>query len=127
MLALNLPTSIPEACPGDLLYVWDATQVDTLLWSLPDQGADPSEDCEFVDRTLNCVFQGVNVSCLAKEMRRGPCGTLGIIEGLAFFANTRGLKLEQFEIKILKLVKALKKSRVPTQQATGTVFIYALP
>ncbi|KAF9509295.1 hypothetical protein BS47DRAFT_1365344 [Hydnum rufescens UP504] len=101
MLALNLPTSIPEACPGDLLYVWDATQVDTLLWSLPDQGADPSEDC-------------INVSCLAKEMRWGPCGTLGIIEGLAFFANTCGLKLEQFEIKILKLVKALKKSRVPT-------------
>ncbi|KAF9505464.1 hypothetical protein BS47DRAFT_1368047 [Hydnum rufescens UP504] len=25
-LALNLPTSIPEARPGDLLYVWDATQ-----------------------------------------------------------------------------------------------------
>ncbi|KAF9514361.1 hypothetical protein BS47DRAFT_1361742 [Hydnum rufescens UP504] len=110
-LALNLPTSIPEACPGDLLYVWDATQVNTLLWSLPDQGADPSEDCEFIDRTLNRVFQGINVSCLAKEMRQGPCGTLGIIEGLAFFANTRSLKLEQFEIKILKLVKALKKSR----------------
>ncbi|KAF9520808.1 hypothetical protein BS47DRAFT_1357203 [Hydnum rufescens UP504] len=98
MLALNLPTSIPEACPGDLLYVWDATQVNTLLWSLPDQGADPSEDC-------------INVSCLAKEMRWGPCGTLGIVEGLAFFVNTCGLKLEQFEIKILKLVKALKKSR----------------
>ncbi|KAF9503941.1 hypothetical protein BS47DRAFT_1401908 [Hydnum rufescens UP504] len=96
--------------PGDLLYVWDATQVDTLLWSLPDQGADPSEDCEFVDRTLNRVFQGINVSRLAKEMRRGPCGALGIVEGLAFFANTHSLKLEQFEIKILKLVKALKKS-----------------
>ncbi|KAF9506373.1 hypothetical protein BS47DRAFT_1367435 [Hydnum rufescens UP504] len=102
---------IPEARPGDLLYVWDATQVNTLLWSLPDQGADPSEDCEFVDRTLNHVFQGVNVSHLAKEMRWGPCGALGIIEGLAFFANTHSLKLEQFEIKILKLVKALKKSR----------------
>ncbi|KAF9514839.1 hypothetical protein BS47DRAFT_1392104 [Hydnum rufescens UP504] len=116
MLALNLPTSIPEACPGDLLYVWDATQVDTLLWSLPDQGADPSEDCEFVDHTLNHVFQGVNVSRLAKEMRQGPCGTLGIVEGLAFFANTRSLKLEQFEIKILKLVKALKKSSNPESQ-----------
>ncbi|KAF9505278.1 hypothetical protein BS47DRAFT_1368180 [Hydnum rufescens UP504] len=102
---------IPEACPGDLLYVWDATQVDTLLWSLPDQGADPSEDCKFIDCTLNCIFQGISVSHLAKEMRWGPCGALGIIEGLAFFANTRGLKLEQFEIKILKLVKALKKSR----------------
>ncbi|KAF9508606.1 hypothetical protein BS47DRAFT_1415823 [Hydnum rufescens UP504] len=89
---------IPEACPGDLLYVWDATQVDTLLWSLPDQGADPSEDC-------------INVSHLAKEMRWGPCGALGIIKGLAFFANTRSLKLEQFEIKILKLVKDLQKSR----------------
>ena len=111
MLALNLPTSIPEACPGDLLYVWDATQVDTLLWSLPDQGADPSEDCKFIDHTLNHVFQGVNVSHLAKEMRQGPCGALGIVEELAFFANTHGLKLEQFEIKILKLVKALKKSR----------------
>ncbi|KAF9505369.1 hypothetical protein BS47DRAFT_1400451 [Hydnum rufescens UP504] len=115
-LALNLPTGIPEACPGDLLYVWDATQVNTLLWSLPDQGADPSEDCEFIDHTLNRVFQGINVSRLAKEMRQGPCGTLGIIEGLAFFANTCGLKLEQFEIKILKLVKALKKSSNPESQ-----------
>ena len=111
MLALNLPPSIPEACPGDFLYVWDATRVDTLLWALPDQGADPSEDCEFVDHTLNRVFQGVTVSHLAKEMRQGPCSALGIIEGLAFFADTRGLKLEQFEIKILKLVKALKRSR----------------
>ncbi|KAF9504529.1 hypothetical protein BS47DRAFT_1368721 [Hydnum rufescens UP504] len=107
---------IPEACPGDLLYVWDATQVDTLLWSLPDQGADPSEDYEFIDCTLNCVFQGINVSHLAKEMRWGPCGALGIIEGLAFFANTHSLKLEQFEIKILKLVKALKKSSNPESQ-----------
>ncbi|KAF9503695.1 hypothetical protein BS47DRAFT_1369344 [Hydnum rufescens UP504] len=59
---------------------------------------------------MSGCYPGVNVSRLAKEMRRGPCGTLGIVEGLAFFANTRGLKLEQFEIKILKLVKALKKS-----------------
>ncbi|KAF9507526.1 hypothetical protein BS47DRAFT_1398528 [Hydnum rufescens UP504] len=47
---------IPEARPGDLLYVWDATQVDTLLWSLPDQGADPSEELvgkEAVPKTFN--------------------------------------------------------------------------
>ncbi|KAF9515402.1 hypothetical protein BS47DRAFT_1360982 [Hydnum rufescens UP504] len=118
-LALNLPTSTPEAHPGDLVYVWDATQVNTLLWSLPDQGADPSEDCKFIDCTLNHVFQGINVSHLAKEMRWGPCGALGIVEGLAFFANTRGLKLEQFEIKILKLVKALKKSRSPYGKGKG--------
>jgi len=37
-------------------------------------------------------------------MRRGPCGALGIIKGLAFFADKRGLNLEQFEIKILKLL-----------------------
>ncbi|KAF9504583.1 hypothetical protein BS47DRAFT_1368691 [Hydnum rufescens UP504] len=103
-LALNLPTSIPEAHPGDLLYVWDATQVDTLLWSLPDQGQIPVKTAS------------VNVSRLAKEMRWGPCGALGIVEGLAFFANTCGLKLEQFEIKILKLVKALKKSSNPESQ-----------
>ncbi|KAF9502820.1 hypothetical protein BS47DRAFT_1403066 [Hydnum rufescens UP504] len=52
-LALNLPTSIPEACPGDLLYVWDATQVDTLLWSLPDQGQIPVKTASSLISTLN--------------------------------------------------------------------------
>jgi hypothetical protein len=108
-LALRLPPSIPEARPGDFLFVWDANNVDSIVLAMPDGGADPSEDCEYIDRTLNHVFQSVPVSYLVKEMRRGPCGALGIIEGLAFFAETRGLNLEQFEIKILKLKKALAR------------------
>jgi hypothetical protein len=109
MLALRLPESIPEAHPGDLLHVWDANSVDAIVFSLPDGGADPSEDIEFVDRTLNRVFQGTTVSRLVREMRRGSCGPLGIIEGLDFFAKSRGLNLVQFEIKLLKLVRALRK------------------
>ena len=108
-LAHCLHPSTPVACPGDFLYVWDADAIDNILLALPDNGADPLDDCEYVDRTLNHIFQSVSVSRLVKEMRRGPCGALGIIEGLAFFADKRGLKLEQFEIKILKLLKALRK------------------
>jgi hypothetical protein len=108
-LALRLPESIPKASPGDLLHVWDANSVDAIVLSLPDGGTDPSEDVEYIDRTLNHVFQGTSVSRLVREMRRGSCGPLGIVEGLSFFANNRGLNLVQFEIKLLKLVKALRK------------------
>jgi len=97
------------ARPGDFLNVWDANALDSILLALPDEGADPLDDYEYVDRTLNRVFQGVSVSRLVEEMRRGPCGALGIIKGLAFFADKRGLNLEQFEIKILKLLKALRR------------------
>ena len=100
------------AQPGDYLYVWNANAVDDIVLALPDGGVDPLDDCEYVDRTLNCIFQGVTVSYLVKEMRRGPCGALGIIEGLAFFADKRGLKLEQFEIKMLKLLRALRKCQL---------------
>ena len=106
-LTLHLPHNIPEACPGDFLYVWDATNVNAILLALPDGGVDPSEDCKYINHTLNHVFQNVSVSYLVKEMRQGPCGALGIIKGLKFFAETQGLNLEQFEVKILKLKKAL--------------------
>ncbi|KAF9520900.1 hypothetical protein BS47DRAFT_1357274 [Hydnum rufescens UP504] len=120
-LALRLPPSIPEACPGDFLHVWDATDVHAILLALPDGGKDPSEDCEYIDRTLNHIFQGVSVSRLAEEMRRGCCGALGIIEGLSFFAETRGLNLEQFEVKILKLRKALARTIDGQSPASGSV------
>ncbi|KAF9508615.1 hypothetical protein BS47DRAFT_1397694 [Hydnum rufescens UP504] len=120
-LALRLPPSIPEACPGDFLHVWDATDVHAILLALPDGGKDPSEDCEYIDRTLNHIFQGVSVSCLAEEMRQGCCGALGIIEGLSFFAETRGLNLEQFEVKILKLQKALARTIDGQSPASGSV------
>ncbi|KAF9510562.1 hypothetical protein BS47DRAFT_1364459 [Hydnum rufescens UP504] len=106
-LALHLPPSIPEVCPGDFLHVWDATNVHAILLALPDGRKDPHEDRKYIDHTLNHIFQGVSVSHLAEEMRWGCCGALGIIEGLSFFAETRGLNLEQFEVKILKLQKAL--------------------
>ncbi|KAF9513149.1 hypothetical protein BS47DRAFT_1362605 [Hydnum rufescens UP504] len=120
-LALRLPPSIPEVCPGDFLHVWDATDVHAILLALPDGGKDPSEDCEYIDRTLNHIFQGVSVSRLAKEMRRGCCGALGIIEGLSFFAETHGLNLEQFEVKILKLRKALARTIDGQSPASGSV------
>ncbi|KAF9505448.1 hypothetical protein BS47DRAFT_1368068 [Hydnum rufescens UP504] len=120
-LALRLPPSIPEACPGDFLHVWDATDVHAILLALPDGGKDPSEDCEYIDHTLNHIFQGVSVSRLAEEMRRGCCGALGIIEGLSFFAETRGLNLEQFEVKILKLRKALARTIDGQSPASGSV------
>ena len=91
------------------MYVWNAEAVDGIILALPDEGADPLDDCEYVDRTLNAVFQGTAVHDLVKDMRRGSCGALGIIEGLAFFADKRGLGLEQFEVKLLKLFKALQK------------------
>ncbi|KAF9505127.1 hypothetical protein BS47DRAFT_1400683 [Hydnum rufescens UP504] len=108
-LAHRLHPSIRVARPGDFLNVWDADALDNILLALPDEGADPLDDYEYVDRTLNRVFQAVSVSRLVEEMRRGPCGALGIIKGLAFFADKRGLNLEQFEIKILKLLKALRR------------------
>ncbi|KAF9513354.1 hypothetical protein BS47DRAFT_1362545 [Hydnum rufescens UP504] len=106
-LALCLPPSIPEACPGDFLHVWDATDVHAILLALPDGGKDPREDW-------------VSVSCLAEEMRRGCCGALGIIEGLLFFAETRGLNLEQFGVKILKLQKALARTIDGQSPASGS-------
>ncbi|KAF9511554.1 hypothetical protein BS47DRAFT_1363705 [Hydnum rufescens UP504] len=105
-LALRLPPSIPEACPGDFLHVWDATNVHAILLALPDGGKDPREDCD---------------SHLAKEMRWGCCGALGIIEGLSFFAETHGLNLEQFEVKILKLRKALACTIDGQSPASGSV------
>ncbi|KAF9509900.1 hypothetical protein BS47DRAFT_1396432 [Hydnum rufescens UP504] len=108
-LAHHLHPSIRVARPGDFLNVWDADALDNILLALPDEGADPLDDYEYVDRTLNRVFQAVSISRLVEEMRRGPCGALGIIKGLAFFADKRGLNLEQFEIKILKLLKALRR------------------
>ncbi|KAF9504808.1 hypothetical protein BS47DRAFT_1368534 [Hydnum rufescens UP504] len=120
-LALCLPPSIPEACPGDFLHVWDATNVHAILLALPDGGKDPREDCKYIDHTLNHIFQGVSVSCLAEEMRWGCCGALGIIEGLSFFAETHGLNLEQFEVKILKLRKALACTIDGQSPASGSV------
>ncbi|KAF9506522.1 hypothetical protein BS47DRAFT_1367308 [Hydnum rufescens UP504] len=120
-LALRLPPSIPEACPGDFLHVWDATNVHAILLALPDGRKDPREDCEYIDCTLNHIFQGVSVSHLAEEMRQGCCGALGIIEGLSFFAETRGLNLEQFEVKILKLWKALACTIDGQSPASGSV------
>ncbi|KAF9503127.1 hypothetical protein BS47DRAFT_1369773 [Hydnum rufescens UP504] len=108
-LAHCLHPSIHVARPGDFLNVWDANALNNILLALPDEGADPLDDYEYVDRTLNRVFQAVSISRLVEEMRRGPCGALGIIKGLAFFADKRGLNLEQFEIKILKLLKALRR------------------
>ncbi|KAF9504496.1 hypothetical protein BS47DRAFT_1368742 [Hydnum rufescens UP504] len=64
-LALRLPKSIPEACPGDLLHIWDANSVSAIVLSLPDGGVDPSEDVEYVDHMLNHVFQGT-----VKALRR---------------------------------------------------------
>ena len=104
-LALQLPSSIPEAHPGDLLHVWDANSVDAMILSLPDSGVDPSEDVKYVNRTLNHVFQGTRVSHLVQEMRCGSCGPLGIMEGLSFLNKTHGLNLVQFEVKLLKLLK----------------------
>ncbi|KAF9514906.1 hypothetical protein BS47DRAFT_1361334 [Hydnum rufescens UP504] len=117
----NYLMNIPEACPGDFLHVWDATDVHTILLALPDGGKDPCEDCEYIDCTLNHIFQGVSVSHLAKEMRWGCCGALGIIEGLSFFAETHGLNLEQFEVKILKLRKALACTIDGQSPASGSV------
>ncbi|KAF9509274.1 hypothetical protein BS47DRAFT_1365385 [Hydnum rufescens UP504] len=118
---INDPLNIPEACPGDFLHVWDATNVHTILLALPDGRKDPHEDCKYIDRTLNHIFQGVSVSRLAEEMRRGCCGALGIIEGLLFFAETHGLNLEQFEVKILKLRKALACTIDGQSPASGSV------
>ncbi|KAF9506516.1 hypothetical protein BS47DRAFT_1367302 [Hydnum rufescens UP504] len=73
-LALRLPPSIPEACPGDFLHVWDATNVHAILLALPDGRKDPREDCEYIDCTLNHIFQGVSVSHLAEEMRQSRIG-----------------------------------------------------
>ncbi|KAF9503200.1 hypothetical protein BS47DRAFT_1369718 [Hydnum rufescens UP504] len=106
-LAHRLHPSIHVAHPGDFLNVWDANALNNILLALPDEGADPLDDYEYVDHTLNRVFQAVSVSRLVEEMRRGPCGALGIIKGLEFFTDKQGLNLEQFEIKILKLLKAL--------------------
>ncbi|KAF9514975.1 hypothetical protein BS47DRAFT_1361378 [Hydnum rufescens UP504] len=106
-LVHHLHPSIHVAHPGDFLNVWDADALDNILLALPDEGADPLDDYEYVDHTLNHVFQVVSISRLVEEMRRGPCGALGIIKGLAFFADKQGLNLDQFEIKILKLLKVL--------------------
>ncbi|KAF9504114.1 hypothetical protein BS47DRAFT_1369022 [Hydnum rufescens UP504] len=106
---INDPLNIPEACPGDFLHVWDATDVHTILLALPDGGKDPMR------------IARVSVSHLAKEMRWGCCGALGIIEGLSFFAETRGLNLEQFEVKILKLWKALAHTIDGQSPASGSV------
>ncbi|KAF9505614.1 hypothetical protein BS47DRAFT_1367939 [Hydnum rufescens UP504] len=108
-LALHLPPSIPEACPGDFLHVWDATNVHTILLA-----------CLMAGRTPVRIAR-VSVSCLAEEMRWGCCGALGIIEGLSFFAETRGLNLEQFEVKILKLWKALARTIDGQSPASGSV------
>ncbi|KAF9504619.1 hypothetical protein BS47DRAFT_1401227 [Hydnum rufescens UP504] len=86
-LAHRLHPSIRVARPGDFLNVWDADALDNILLALPDEGADPLDDYEYVDRTLNRVFQAV----------------AGILRRQA------GLNLEQFEIKILKLLKALRR------------------
>ncbi|KAF9509186.1 hypothetical protein BS47DRAFT_1397155 [Hydnum rufescens UP504] len=64
-----LHPSIHVACPGDFLNVWDADDLDNILLALPDEGEDPLDDYEYVDHTLNHVFQVVSVSCLVEEMR----------------------------------------------------------
>ncbi|KAF9505726.1 hypothetical protein BS47DRAFT_1400155 [Hydnum rufescens UP504] len=115
-LALRLLKSIPEACPGDLLHIWDANSVSAIVLSLPDGGVDPSEDVEYVDHMLNHVFQGTGVSRLIQEMQHGSCGPLGIVEGLNFFAEHCNLNLVQFEVKLLKLVKALRRCVYPNHE-----------
>ncbi|KAF9514383.1 hypothetical protein BS47DRAFT_1361763 [Hydnum rufescens UP504] len=75
-LALCLPPSIPEACPGDFLHVWDATDVHTILLALPDGRKDPREDCEYIDRTLNHIFQEVSVSRCKQEKKGNLCYSL---------------------------------------------------
>ncbi|KAF9505491.1 hypothetical protein BS47DRAFT_1400326 [Hydnum rufescens UP504] len=77
-LAHHLHPSIHVAHPGDFLNVWDADALDNILLALPNEGADPLDDYEYVD-------------------------------WLAFFADKQGLNLEQFEIKILKLLKVLRR------------------
>ncbi|KAF9510310.1 hypothetical protein BS47DRAFT_1396053 [Hydnum rufescens UP504] len=104
-LALNLPTSIPEARPGIF------SMSGMLPRSTPYSGPSLTKG-QIPVKTASSLIALLIASFKADEA--GPCGALGIVEGLAFFANTCSLKLEQFEIKILKLVKALKKSRVPT-------------
>jgi hypothetical protein len=70
---------------------------------------DPSEDVEYVDHTLNHVFQGTSVSHLVQEMWCGSCGPLGIMEGLSFLNKNHDLNLVQFKVKLLKLIKALHR------------------
>ncbi|KAF9503954.1 hypothetical protein BS47DRAFT_1369154 [Hydnum rufescens UP504] len=83
----HLHPGILVACPGDFLNVWDADALNDILLALTNEGADHRDDSEYIDCTLNHVFQAVSISCFVEEMRQGPCGTLGIIKGLAFFAD----------------------------------------
>ena len=72
-------------------------------------GVDQDEDWENLDPLLNHVLhEDIPMDVVVKGIRRGSCGTIGIIEGLAFFVEKRGLNPVIFGTKLQRLVEALK-------------------
>jgi hypothetical protein len=72
-------------------------------------GEDHDEDWENLDPVLNRVLHvDIPMDVLVKGIRRGSSGTLGIVEGLAFFVEKRGLNPVYFGTKLQCLIEALE-------------------
>ncbi|KAF9511882.1 hypothetical protein BS47DRAFT_1363523 [Hydnum rufescens UP504] len=110
-LSHQLPLNVPEWDQKDnrATCLWDARHPETIPLSFAGGGKDHDEDWENLDPVLNCVLHvDIPMDALVKGIRRGSSGTLGIVEGLTFFVEKRGLNPVYFGTKLQHLVEALE-------------------
>jgi hypothetical protein len=110
-LCHQLPPSVPEwdLKERGVTRLWDANHPEDIPTAFSGGGEDRDEDWENLDPLLNHVLQkDVPIDVVVNGIRRGSCGTVGIIEGLAFFVEKRGLNPVYFGTKLQRLVEALE-------------------
>ncbi|KAF9508411.1 hypothetical protein BS47DRAFT_1365952 [Hydnum rufescens UP504] len=122
-LSHQLPLNVPEWDQKDdrATCLWDARHPETIPLSFAGGGEDHDEDWENLDPVLNRVLHvDVPMDVLVKGIRRGSSGTLGIVEGLAFFVEKHSLNPVYFGTKLQRLVEALEvRIKLETTNATS--------
>ncbi|KAF9518059.1 hypothetical protein BS47DRAFT_1389255 [Hydnum rufescens UP504] len=122
-LSHQLPLNVPEWDQKDnrATCLWDVRHPETIPLSFAGGGEDRDEDWENLDPVLNRVLHvDVPMDVLVKGIRRGSSGTLGIVEGLAFFVEKRSLNPVYFGTKLQCLVEALEvRIKLETTNATS--------
>ena len=103
--------TVPEWNPNEhgAICLWDANNPEAIPAAFVGGGVNLDEDWENLDPILNHVLHvDIPMDVLVKGIRRGPRGTLGIVKGLEFFVEKRGLNPVYFGTKLQRLLEAVE-------------------